>query len=229
VLKIAKSISRIVEEKISNIPLLEDYLARGLINQSALARELLPTAEKALDQKVKPQAVIMAVKRYAASTERKEFTQAIKNVLADCTINLKSGVTDIAINLSENLFPLLNELSKKVKPEKGEVLSFVQGFAEAAIIIDDKFADFILSKISKKSILVVEKSSVILYLLAPPEFWDVPGIIYYVTQHISKQGINIVDIVTTQTELSIIVRKEEAGKAFEALSSMIEESKSQKH
>jgi aspartokinase len=83
----------------------------------------------------------------------------------------------------------------------------------------------LLSKISKNDVLVVEKDLVVLYLLAPPEFWDVPGIIAYLTNQVSSRGVNIVDIVTTQTELSLILKKKDATKAFETINTLIEESK----
>jgi len=221
----AKSIARIVEDLISENPMMEDYLARGLINQSALARSILPRIERELGEKPNPQAAIMAIKRYARSAQKKKYLGDIKGVLAGCTLNLKSGVTDIAVELRENLFPLFKELSKKVKPGRGEVLSFVQGFAEAAIIVDDKYADFLLSHLNKRDILVVEKDLVVLYILAPPEFWDVPGIIAYITGQVSARGVNIVDIVTTQTELSLILYKKDASVAFETINRIIEGSK----
>lgn len=221
----AKSIARIVDDLISENPMMEDYLARGLINQSALARSLLPRIERELGEKPNPQAAIMAIKRYSRHAEKKKYLGDIKTVLSGCTINLKSGVTDIAIELKANLFPLFNEISKKVKPERGEVLSFVQGFSEAAIILDDKYADFLLSQLSKKDILVVEKDLVVLYILAPPKFWEVPGVIAYVTSQIAARGINIVDIVTTQTELSLILKKNDATVAFDTINRLIEESK----
>ena len=220
-----KSTARIVEDLISEAPLLEDYLARGLINQSALARSLMPRIKKELDKEPNPQAAMMAIKRYSSRAEKQQYLKAIKKVLAGCTLNLKSGVTDIAIELKGNLFPILNELSKKVKPERGEVLSFVQGFAEAAIIIDDKYADFLLSQLNKKDVLVVEKDLIVLYLLAPPEFWDVPGVIAYVTNQIAGRGVNLIDIVTTQTELLFILKKDDATVAFETINRLIAESK----
>ena len=77
---------------------------------------------------------------------------------------------------------------------------------------------------NSQQILVVEKDLVILYLLAPPAFWTVPGIIAYLTNQVAARGINIVDIVTTQTELSLILHKEDAGIAFETINRIIEES-----
>jgi len=220
-----KSVARIIEDLISEAPMLEDYLARGLINQSALARNLIPEVKKQLGEAPNPQAAMMAIKRYSSRAEKKKYLQDIKKVLGDCTINLKSGVTDIAIELKANLFPLFNDLAKEVKTEKGEVLSFVQGFSEAAIILDDKYADFLLSRLNKSEILIVEKDLVVLYLLAPPKFWVVPGIIAYLTSQISARGVNIVDIVTTQTELSLILKKDDATVAFDTINRLIEESK----
>lgn len=221
-----KSIARIVEEQIEGMPVLEDYLARGLINQSALARELTQRIEKELGEKPKPQAVVMAIKRYAKKAEESATSKQISDVLAQSTVNLKSGIADVAIEKPANVFQILNELSKKVNTRKGEILSVVQGVSETAIIVDEKYVDELLKKLEKKSVLKVERDVVELHILAPPAFWDVPGIIYQITKRIAMHGINIIDIVTTLTELSVLVKKEDAGKAFEVLNEMIEESKS---
>ena len=220
-----KSIARIVEAHIEEVPLLEDFLARGLINQSSLARSLIPEIEKERGGKIKPAAVIMAVKRYVRTAQKKQYTAQINKVVAGCTLNLKSGIADIAIEKTEKLYILLNELSKKINTKKGEVLSVVQGISETAIIIDEKYVDELLKKLDKNSILKVERDLVELHIMAPPEFWTVSGIIYVVTKVLALHGINIIDIVTTLTELSILVKKEDTGKAFEVLNKLIEESK----
>jgi aspartokinase len=73
--------------------------------------------------------------------------------------------------------------------------------------------------------LKIEKDLVELHIIAPPEFWDMPGIIYTFTKQLAMDGINIIDIVSTTTEFSILVRKDDAGKAFEVFNKMIEDAK----
>ncbi len=224
-----RSISRIVEKLILDEPLLEDFLARDLINQSALARSLLSRVEHETRQKVKPQAVIMAVKRFSREAKQKIETKKMREVLSKSTINLKSGVADIAVEKTEGLFSLLEDLTRKVKTHKGEVLSVVEGQTEAAIIIEEKYVDDLIKKLPKKSVLKVERNIVDLHILCPPEFWNSPGIIYLVTKQLALAAINIIDLITTPTEFAILVRKEDAGKAFEAISKLIEESRASKN
>ena len=220
-----RSISRAVEKLILEEPLLEDFLARDLINQSALARTLIPRVEKEVGQKAKPQAVIMAVKRFAANSKQMIETKKMREVLGKSTINLKSGVADIAVEKTEGLFELLSDLAKKVKTHKGEILSVVEGQTEAAIIIEEKYVEEVLKKLPKKSVLKVERNIVDLHILCPPEFWNAPGIIYLVTKRLALADVNIIDLLTTTTEFSVLVRKDDAGRAFEAISKLIEESK----
>ncbi|MFH1425034.1 MAG: hypothetical protein ABIG20_05215 [archaeon] len=221
-----KSISHLVETKISAMPMLESFLARGLVNQSALARDLLPELEDELCIEVNPQAVIMAVKRYTKAAQDSKFEEKINDVLRECTVNLKSGVADISVEKTNDIFTILNEISKKVDTKKGELLSVIQGVSEISIIIEEKHADTLLKKLQGKKILVEERDAVELHIMAPPSWWDIPGIISHVTRQISIHGINIIDIVSTTTELSILVRKKDATHAFEALNKLIEQSKS---
>ena len=167
----------------------------------------------------------MAVKRFARNANPKIETKKMHEVLGNSTINLKSGIADIAIEKTEGIFDLLSDLTRKVKTHKGEVLSLIEGQTEAAIIIEEKYVDDVLKKLPKKSVLKVERDIVDLHILCPPEFWNAPGIIYVITKRLALAGINIIDLITTPTEFAVLVRKEEAGKAFENISKLIEESK----
>lgn len=60
------TIPEVVAELVSKKPFLEEGLSRGLINLSALARELQPQIEKRLYKNVQTGAIVMALKRIAA-------------------------------------------------------------------------------------------------------------------------------------------------------------------
>ena len=59
-----KTIANCVESILISQPFLEEALARGIINYSALAEELNPTVSEILKKPVKSGAIMMALRRY---------------------------------------------------------------------------------------------------------------------------------------------------------------------
>ena len=57
------SLSKIIEEKINNVPFLRENLSQGLINTSALARILKPELELKMDKIIKESTIIMSIGR----------------------------------------------------------------------------------------------------------------------------------------------------------------------
>jgi len=57
------SLSKIIEDRINNIPFLRENLSEGLINTSALARVLKPELEERLGKKIKESTIIMSIGR----------------------------------------------------------------------------------------------------------------------------------------------------------------------
>ena len=69
----AHIVKKLVQEK----PFYQEALSRGIINNAALAEELLPDIEKELGKKVKLYAVIMAIRRLSEELQ-KNFAAKIK-------------------------------------------------------------------------------------------------------------------------------------------------------
>ena len=72
-----KSISEQLQSIVSSSPFLEEGLMRGIVNMSALARELRPGLERELMKSISDSAVLMALKRLSESLHRKTAMQAV--------------------------------------------------------------------------------------------------------------------------------------------------------
>lgn len=216
------SVPGAVEGYIAKTPMLEEFLAKGWINQSALARDMVSWMEQETGEVPTTQSVIMAIKRFSESAEPQAYDRDIQRIISGCSINLRSGVADIAVEKTENIYPVLQEMSKKIDTKRGEVLSVLQGTSEMAVIIDERYVYDFLDMLKWGTPLKIEKDLVELHILVPSDFWDTPGIIYHITKQLTMSGINIIDILSITTEISVLVGKPDAANAFEVLNRMIE-------
>ena len=95
------TIPNAVEEVIKKKPFLEGALVEGLINLSALARQLKPEIEKQVGKAVNDSAVIMALNRLVPRLElmsAMKFKKVVENI---GDIIVRSNLADFAFTNSE--------------------------------------------------------------------------------------------------------------------------------
>src|SRR5512138_1927969 len=95
-------ISDLVEQYVLETPLLEEHLALGLINLSALARHLRPRVRKALLRPVSQASLVMALKRLGprlTSRTRPPVTRSARP--SDLTV--RSNLVELTFHASDTI------------------------------------------------------------------------------------------------------------------------------
>jgi hypothetical protein len=184
-----------------------------------LAEKLKPEIEKELEKKVKLSAVVMALRRH--SEELKSKNKPLKFDFSS-EIIMKTNICDIAVVKSPILLSKLKELQSIVSYEKGDTLNIIHGTAEISIITNQKYKEKVLKLFKNEKIINIEENLVALSLRFSKEFFYTPGIISSIIRKLAWEGVNIFEIVSTFTELTIITGKKDAVKGYNALDSMME-------
>jgi hypothetical protein len=205
-----------VREIILQSPFLEEGLASGIINLSALARQLLPQIEKELIKNVEEMTVVMALKRLSAQLKKKSYQMddLLKN-MKDLTVRL--NLVEFTFRNSDFLLEKQKLLLQELSGFTDEFVTITRGVFEIAIIISadaEKLVEEIFEeeeKISKISNL----AAIIIKL--PPKAISVPGVHYSILKHLAWGNINVVEVVSTFTEFTIIIGKDQIDNAFSIL------------
>lgn len=216
------TIAHIVENIVGQKPFLEESLARGIINYAALAEILNPEIEKELKKKIKYSAVMMALRRLAEKLENK----TIKNLqirFKETDLTIKSDLFEITVLKSATVISNLRKLYDLVDFSKGDFLTVTSGIYEVTIISNKKHRSKIqkILESEKVSKTIDHLSSITLKI--PFEAVETVGFFYLVTKTLNWENINIVEIVSTLTELTFILKEDDVGRAFTALKKLIEE------
>lgn len=199
-------------------PFLKDGFKRGVINYSALARNLLPELEEKLEKDINLEGVIVAVKRYAEKIKGKKLSHKLWKNLAQSDLILKGDVVDFTLKRNFHNYKAVLEAYKKIKWGEGDLIYIYQSLTEIAVILDKKNSQMVLSKIPKEEIVHHEENLAMLTVKTSPEIVEIPGVFHYLLGLISREGISLVDIISTYTELVVIVRGEEGARAYDVLS-----------
>ncbi len=209
------SVSDALEEILTTYPFIEEGLSRGIINYSAFAREVKPQIEKRLYKSVKPGAIIMALKRLSEKLSTNKINQNTNINLTDITV--RSNLMEITFANSAT-FPdkqrqLLNELAN----QKDVFCTFSEGVRETTFIASISIEKLINHTFANEKMVnkINNLSSITIRL--PIETIETPGVYYQILKRLAWENINVIEVISTYTEITIIFRTENVDKAFSVL------------
>jgi hypothetical protein len=213
------TVSHLVKNIIQKKPIMQEAIIQNIASFALLAEKLQPEIEKELGKKVKLPAVVMALRRHA--DELKSKHKPIKFDFSS-EIIMKTNLCDIVVQKSTNALSKLKQIQNIVSYEKGDVLNMIHGTTEISIITNQRYKDKVLKLLKPEKIINTEENLVSLSLRFSKEFFYTPGVILSIIRKLSWEGVNIFEIVSTFTELTIITGKKDAMKGYNALESMME-------
>ncbi len=209
------TVSYLVKQMLASRPLLHEYISSGLINYTALAESIAPTISLQLGRDVAIPAVVMALRRYSDGVVSGK--KLLEKMELSSELLMKNNLVDVTVRKSPELFAKLLKLYSAAKYEQGDVLNVVHGNYEASIIFNGHYEDDFLRVLKGEKILKVERGLVSISLRFGDAFRATPGIIAAVTARLMFENINILEIVSTNTELALVVSGKDAMRAYSAL------------
>lgn len=211
------TISESVNDIVSRKPFLEEALASGLINLSSLAREIHPEVCNRLEKDVKHGAIVMALKRLKPNINFQINLRIKKVVELMGDITVRSNLADYTYRNSDTLTSCQTDLLKIISTRKEIFFAFSQGIYETTIILSDIIGDEI-SRIFEKEHLtfkISDLSSITIKL--PEENTQVYGVYYHILKKLAYEGLNILEIISTTHEFTVIVKDADVDAAFSVL------------
>ena len=214
------TVSHIVKKIVHEQPFVEEGLGEGIISVASLAEQLQPKIEQELNKKIKLPAVVMALRRYAEEiTGHRE-----KSRLFDYTGELlvKTNIADFTFVKTHTLLAKLRTVHNLVSFERGDTLNIILGNNEVSIIINEKYMKSLAKFLSGEKIINREKDLVSLTIVfTKGDFTHTPGIIFNAVRKLAWNNINIYEIVSTMTELTFILHKNDSMKAYDVLQELV--------
>ena len=215
------TVSHLVEKVIEQKPFIQEALSNGIINNAALADQMLPEIEKELKKKVKFSAVNMAIRRLSEKLGQSFISKAKFDKNSDIT--LKSNLIEITVYKMEDSQEYIKELYSLVDIKGGDFLTITQGLHELMIITNEKYEKKILEMFPNKLIKKSIKNLSSITINIPEESIETIGLFYIVTRALNWENINIVDIVSTFTEMTFIIKEEDTARSFNVFKELIKE------
>ena len=214
------NVSKIVKGLIWEQPFLLEALNRGIIHFGNLAAELKPKVESELEKTVTESSIVMALRRYAE--EVKGRIEIIPSLQLDCEVTMKTGICDFNIIKTNTLLQRLKSFYELVDLGRGDFLNITIGNREISIAISQKYGDKIENLLKSETILHKQEDLVALTIVFNNDFFHTPGITYQVLQSLAWKNVNLLEIISTLTELTIVIEKKDSIKSYTVLHELID-------
>lgn len=202
--------TRLAQRYVLEHPAVRDCLAQGLINYSALARQICKRYDiKSFD------AVLMACRRYARrikttpSNERK-----ILELVRSAKLRIRNKIL-VAIIERPKQFTKLAQLQGEIRADKGDI-NVVEGEEMVTIITNAEYESLIKTQL-KPHIKRITTGLVQIAMLFDLNIETTSGVVSYIYGLLSEHGINVLEEMSCWTDLIFVIEEADLPKAMKAL------------
>jgi hypothetical protein len=215
-----KKLSEIVEEEIKQSPFLMESLREGLINISALARKIQKPVEKIIGKGVQTNAIIMSINRLPIQVEQKQEPNLVRFISKLRDVRVRSNIVDYTFVSSGTLIHAQTSLLVRAAELPKSFHSISQGVTETTILVDESLENDLIHIFRKEKCIERERDLTVLTFLLPAENRVLYGFYYFILREFAWNGINLVEVISTSNEFTLVVSTKDLDAAFKVLSTL---------
>jgi len=212
-------IGDVVLKLVGQSPFLIEALGEELVNISSLARKIQPAVEQELRKPVQMGALVMAIKRmphgelFSIDRQMRQFFKKLTD------ISVKSNLLDYTYLNSESLLQQQVKLLEVIS-QQPKFYTFSQGTSETTIIVTDSLKSVVEDLFRNEKLLNRLENLSAITLMLPSENQELYGLYYYILKEMAWNAINLVELISTTNEFTMILQESDSHKAFEVLMAM---------
>jgi len=215
-----KTISSVVEKYIKNKPFLSTALSEGIINLTSLSRRIKPEIELILKKKIRSGAIVMALKRISNSLEFVSTHKILKVLKNIGDITVRSNLIDYSFKVSDSLLSCQAKLLSEIDNPQLFFYTSSRGVTESNIIISNEMKEKMETYFEKELLIKKTDNLSSISIKLPAENVSIPGIYYFIFQKMSWEGINIIEVISTSNEFTIVVDDQNVNDAFKIIKNL---------
>lgn len=207
------TIAKRVEQLIEQWPMLKQGLELELLNTSAVARYLKPEVENEVGERVSEAAVLMALRRYEHKKVESTEVRSPKDFLGD--MSLRSDLVDLTYTNAPTLPRKLARLAHDLAPQ--HYFTSSRGLLQTSVIVHSEHAGAVMAALSKEHLELMTKNltAVTLHLKAGHD--NISGVLVFPLSLLAWRGIPVVEVISTNDELNLIIHSSDVEQAFSVL------------
>ncbi len=215
-----KSITEAVREIVSSDLSFQDSLQRDYCNISALARIIKPQIDQMLSKDTSIESIVTALKRSRYDYDVPQ--KPIASILAASNITVNTDVAKVSAKKSKKT---IEKVAKAMVQGVGNFISISESIMSITLVFEDLLLQDIKVMFAYDDILEIEDSLAAIIVHSPEDIIKTPGCAIAFYNQLARRHINIEDTVSCYTDTIVLVKMEQVGKAFNALTDLISNSR----
>jgi hypothetical protein len=215
-----KSITETVREIVSSDLSFQDSLQRDYCNISALARIMKPQIDYMLSKNTSIESIITALKRSRYDYDVRQ--KPIASILAASTITVNTDVAKVSARKSKKT---IEKVAKAMIQGVGNFISISESIMSITLVFDDLLLQDVKVMFASEDILEIENGLAAIIVQSPEDIIKTPGCAIAFYNQLARRHINVEDTVSCYTDTIVLVKMEQVGKAFNALTDLISNSR----
>jgi aspartokinase len=215
------SINRAVKEEVDSDFSIQDAIGRDYANLSALARLLAPKVARRLKMRPKDVhevGVASALKRLRNSYA--PVSPSIAEIIAGSIVNVRTHVSRLSVEKTRRS---LQTVSSLLGDHQEDFIQVSESLSFITLIFDQRLHKQVKKTLSGAEILEEGEECAAITVQSPRKIIETPGCVSAFYDQLSRKNVNVEDTVSCYTDTIMVVSMKDAGRAFEAMSELIEE------
>lgn len=206
------TVPQAVREVIHETPFLEELLSGKLLNLSEVARDIKLEIEEKTMKDVQIGSIIMALKRMSA--EFRPNTELTKIFKSSPDLIVRSNLFSLTIHKSDSQIHKQKILLEYAALSPTVFMTVTHGVFEVTIVAHNEMKDYITTLYKEENVIARSENLSSITVKFSKDIIDIPGIYYIILKALAWGGIDITEVVSTYSEITIILKQEYVDKAF---------------
>ncbi|MEM2160544.1 MAG: ACT domain-containing protein [Candidatus Nitrosotenuis sp.] len=209
------SVPEAVREIITRNRSIYDCMKMDVINYTALAVKIQSDVEKQLGNPVNLNTIVVAIKRYADSFEEKEDIKA-ESVLKNARLSLTDGILDIKFSTNDMDKKETASLLDKFEQYDSDYEFFRMADSTFRVLTEDlvDIRRMFESIPSAKNFFSTGLAKIEIRI---PQEQNRSDVVSYVAEILHNNGVELQNAFFSQDNIILVLREEDASKAYEVL------------
>ena len=208
-----KSISTAVEQIVSESPFLKELISLDIINLSGLARQLRNSVQEETQKKVTDGSILVALKRMTKKVKTSnQLNSTIFNINPDLTV--RSNLFEVTVKNSPSFIDKQKKLLIYANRQQSHFVNFTYGLFETTTVASNQLYDMAMSLYKGEQIVSKVENISTITIKFPNDIVDSPFIYYTILRTLAWSGMSIVEIISTYSELVIVLDQKDIELAF---------------
>ena len=198
--------------------LLQDDVAlaaarKGILNLSSYARSIQPQIRTALLKDVQEGSIIAALSRLVAGlgSAPPEITDVIQSLA------VQSNLEGITYERSAEVASKIRKVYHQINVDDHTFLTVTQGINEITIVAESQVAQVFRSELEGAHKIYDKANLVGITAKFKVGNLEIPNLIYKLTRRLAYKAVNIIEVVSTATELTYIIDRKDLEVALSQL------------